>query len=222
MYLFVLLCFVCLYYAFAIQYITNTGYETFYASLAPQTPVITVKDGKVSTPENRPYFITDPDTHENIAVIDTTGQYKTNEQAKSIILITDTQFIVQKKEGETRIYTIPANFQALLDPQQINEMAHQFLSYLWIPFFFLILLCLYVYRILQALVYSIIGKIFASIYKVQITYSQIVQIMLIAITPAIIIAVVQHALSLSIPFDYLFYFLLAMGYLFYGIMANKT
>lgn len=221
LYLFILLTFICLYYAFATQSVTTVAYESIYTNMAPQVPVIAIKDGKIKTPENRPYFIIDPEDHGNIAVIDTTGQYKTNEQAKSIILLTETQLIMQKKSGETRIYTVPANTNAVIDPNEINTAVHKILPFLWIPFFVIFLFLLFVYRILQALLYSIIGKIFASIYSIQITYSQIVQIMLVAITPAIIISVVQHALHLSIPFEFLFYFLLSMGYLFYGIMANK-
>jgi hypothetical protein len=136
--------------------------------------------------------------------------------------VTDTQLILQKKKDETRIYTIPADTQAELNPQELNKIAHKFLGYLWIPFFVVFLLCIYVYRILQALLYSVIGLLFARINKVQITYGQIVQIMLVAITPAIIISFIQHAFLLTIPFEFLFYFILAMGYLFYGIMANKT
>ena len=221
LYLFILLSFICIYYAFASQSVTSLAYEAIYTSIAPQVPVIAIKDGKISTPEKKPYFITDPDSHENIAVIDTTGQYKTNAEAKAPVLLTETQLFMEKEKGEMRIYTVPANMETTVDPKEINVTIHQFLPYLWIPFFVIFLFLTFIYRILQALVYSIIGKIFANVYKVQLTYGKIMQIMLVAITPVMIISVIQHAIGLFIPFEFLFYFILAMAYLFFGILANK-
>lgn len=222
LYLLMLLTLVSIYFAIAMQHFVSLGYQSLYTSLAPQIPVLTIKNGKISTPENHPYFITDPNTKDNYAVIDTTGQYTTIEQAKSLVLITQTQVITQPKTNETKIYTVPADFQQSVDPKKINGFMQKILGYLWIPFFILSLIVFYTYRVLQALVYSIIGKIFAIIFRVQLSYVQILQIMMVAITPAIIISTIQHTLTIGIQHELSLYFLLGIMYLFYGIIANKN
>lgn len=221
LYLFVLLILVSLYFGFALQAITKTAYQEIYTKLSPQVPVITIKEGKLSTPENRPYLIIDPDTKKNLVVIDTSGQYKTNVDANASALITENQIFIQQKKNETRIYSIPENVEGVFDAQYVNDKINQYVGYSWIAFFILGLIAFYIYRVLQALVYAILGKIFAVIIKAPVSYFQIVQIMLVAITPAIIIYTIQLSLQYSMPYEALFYFLLSMFYLFYGIKANK-
>ena len=158
LYVFVLLILVCLYYGFALQQFSKLGYEEIYAKMAPQSPIVTIKEGKLSTPENRPYVIVDPESKNNLVVIDTSGHFKTVEEAKTPVLITETEVIMQHKTNETRIYSIPKNFDGVIDPKLVNEKVSQFLKIAWIPFFLFSLVVLYLYRILQALVYAIIGK----------------------------------------------------------------
>lgn len=220
LYLLMLLTIISIYFAISIQNIVTVGYEAFYTQISPQVPVLTIKDGKISTPENRPYFIIDPDTKFTYAVIDTSGRYTTIEQAKAPVLITQTQVITK---NETRTYSVPANnVEQKLDLQEINGYVHKFLGYLWIIFFMLCVFGFYVYRLIQALVYSLIGKVFAMSFKIPLTYGQILQIAMVAITPAIIISTIQYAVKFEMRHDLILYFILGIAYLFYGIFANKN
>lgn len=224
LYLFMLISFVSVYFSLHTQELVKIGYDKFYSVVSPQLPLMKIKDGKLSTPENRPYVITDAN-HKNLAIIDTSGQYKTLEQAKTMILVTQTQVIMEENKDETRVYAIPSGpsvVEQTIDPRKISAKIDEYLGYpLWMVFFVIFLFALYFYRIFQALVYSIIGKIFALMFKVNLSYGQILQIMLVAITPAIIIGAIQYATMVYMPLAMVFYFVLAMAYLFYGIMANK-
>jgi hypothetical protein len=208
-----------------MTYLFQHGINQFYAqysgAIVSQMPILTIKDGKMSTPENRPYLITDPD-HERIAVIDATGQYTTLEQAKTDILVTQTQVISQSKPNETRTNQLPPNFNAVIDPNVINAYIKKFVGFTWIFIFILFVVSAYIYRIIQALLYGIIGKIFSSICRVPLSYGQILQIVLVAITPAIIIATIVDLLNVEFPYEMWVYFLISMFYLFYGIIANKN
>jgi len=204
-----------------IQHMLNQGFTTHADEYLAQVPVLTIKDGKVSTPENHPYQIIDPATHALVAVIDTTGQYTTLESAKTSILLTQTALISQSRPQEIKTNTIPTTLTAVIDPQQIKEYIKDYIGYAWIILFIAFLIATYIYRIIQALLYSILGKIFSAICGVAISYTQVLQIMMVAITPALVVASVLEFLNITLPRANLIYFALAMLYLIFGILANK-
>jgi len=221
LYLLLIIALVSVYFAIAVQGLANVAYKQASANIFPQIPEISIKDGKLSTPEKRPYFITD--TNKKIfAVIDTTGQYKTLAQANAPLLVTETQIITEPKPNEMRIYTIPAKMEQKIVPQQIDFFLQKFIKFLWIAFFFTILIGFYLYRVIQALLYAIIGKIFSLIFSVKIGYGQILQIAMVALTPAIILSTLEYAFTFHVMYELLLYFILTLIYLFYGIMANKN
>lgn len=193
--------------------------------LFDQIPMITLKDGKVITPENRPYVIVDPDSKEKIAIIDTSGQYTSLEQAKTTFLVTQDSIISQKNANEISIYKIPNTVNMDINPSAvktfIQEKLASLLHYVWIPLFFLFLVFSYVYRIIQSLFYAVIGLLFGSMNGVSLTYGQIVQITMVALTPVIVASTVFDVFNIVFPFRGLFYFLLAMAYLWLGINGNK-
>src|SRR5438445_8530600 len=58
--------------------------------IVPQLPApMIVKDGKLVTPENKPYIILSKETKEVIAVIDTSGKYTDLATLKTPLLITE-------------------------------------------------------------------------------------------------------------------------------------
>ncbi len=204
-----------------VQSTLNHSYAKVSAEIVPQIPVLTFKDGKVSTPEAKPYFIVDPSSHKNFAVIDTTGQFTTLEQADTQILLTQTELITQKNENETRIDKIPANFNYAADPKVIDSYLVSYIRLAWLLIFPLCVMAAFIYRLIQVLFYSLFGKLFSLVSGADVKYGKIVQISLIAITPAIVLATIQDIFGVHVPFQALYYFLLSMCYIFYGIWANK-
>src|SRR5262249_996980 len=156
-------------------------------------------DGKLSTPENRPYIITDPETHDTLVVIDTSGKYTSLDQIKGGMLITQTEIITQTNPNEIKVNKIPNHLTTTLLPETIKADVQYYIHFAWIPLFIILLLASYIYRIVQAFVYSIIGKIFSVIGNIPITYSQIVQVAMVAITPVIVIATIINAFSIHLP-----------------------
>ena len=206
---------------YQVQHTLNLAYAKDSDKIVSQIPVITIKDGKVNTPEKRPYFISDPDTGEAIAIIDTTGQYNNLEQAKTAVLITQTEIISRSKPDQVRIDHLPNTLSLVVDPQVINSYVSYYLGFVWIFFFLSFVLLTYCYRIIQVLLYSIIGKIFCTICKVKLSYSQVMQIAMIALTPAIVLAAIFDFFNIQYAFQMFSYFILSMIYLFYGVKVNK-
>lgn len=206
---------------FKIQSSLSTFYTEQSNAYVNQIPVMTIKDGHVITPENRPYPIVDPKSHEVIAMIDTSGQYTTLEQAKTDFLITETKMISHSKENEIRIYNVPTSYSGDIIPQEINGALKKFIGFLWIPIFISLVIMTYLYRILQSLIYGLLGMMFTKMQGARLVYTQLVQIAMIALTPAIVIATILDSCQVSLPFQLLMYFILEMAYLIFGIASNK-
>lgn len=220
-YLLFLLALSWIYFTYQIQHGVNAFVGKDVNHLIAQMPVLTITQGKVSTPESHPYEIINPDNKERVVVIDTTGQYKTTEDAKSIVLVTQNEIIVQSKPNEKKTYQIPSNLNTTLEPSSISKFLQSILSFSWIGVFIVLLIGSFVYRLIQCLLYSIIGKIFALISDTPITYAQCMQIEMVAITPTIVVATILDALGVTFKLMFLCFFLLAILYLFFGIIANK-
>ncbi len=186
-----------------------------------QFPVMNIKDGHLSTPEKRPYIITDPQSHQVIAVIDTSGQYTTLEQAKTDFLVTETKMISHPAQDEVREYNIPTTYNGDIIPGEINTALKKFMGFLWIPLFISVVLLAYIYHIIQALIYGVLGVLFGKMQGVSLNYSQLVQLAMMALTPAIIISTILDACHINFPFQMLMYFIVEIGYLMFGIAANK-
>lgn len=210
-----------------VQKTLNEGYKAYSAQITPQLPVLTFKDGTVSTPENRPYIIKNPSTQETLAVIDTSGQYTNLDQAKAYVLLTKTDFITRKSQDTSAIKTdpIPANLSMTVDPQLLNQHLKSYVGYAWIFIFIAGVIGSYIFRLIQALIYSVIGKIYSSMTNANVRFGEVLQIALVSITPAIVLNVVVnlvffHAVGNGFILA-LGSFIVAMFYLFFGITANK-
>lgn len=204
-----------------LQIALNLAYSKNSDKIVSQIPVMTIKNGVMTTPENRPYFIHDLANKEIIAVIDTSGKYTSLEQAKAGILVTGSEILTQPKPNETRVNRIPTNLNMVLDPKVINGYIQKYLHFAWILLFVVFALFAYFYRIIESLIYAIIGKIYSAITGAGLLYDEILLITMMALTPPIILATVLDFFSIYFPYQALLYFVLAMFYLFYGITANK-
>lgn len=221
-YLFFIVVLAWIFPTFYIQLSINKNYAKHSQLYVNQLPVLTFNQGTLSTPEKRPYIVTEPGTSNIVMIIDTSGRYTNLEQAKATMLVTDKEIITRRNTNETRIYQIPTDFNKTVDPVVGNEYLKKFLSYAWIFIYIFGVIFIYIYRIIQALIYSLIGKIFAAIAKVSLSYTRILALSMVAVTPAILLGTLFQILKIYFPFQLIFYFILTMFYLFYGIVANKN
>ena len=204
-----------------IQSSLNLAFKKYSFEVFSQIPVVTIKDGKVSTPQPRPYAIYEPRSKDVAVMIDTTGKYRTLQDANASVLITETQVLYAGKKNEMRTYTIPSNYNRVITPVGIYSFISKFIGYLWIPIFLSCLFVSFVYRIIQVYLYGLIGKLFNYFYGgTDLTYIQMTQIAMIAVTPAIVLTTLNDWFNFHYPYQLLLYFILSLLYMFYGIVAN--
>ncbi len=199
------------------------GLSDFVATEAPkvvtQIPVISIVDGKASIAEPQPYYIKNPDTGANLAVIDTTGTIASPDDGKALVLITQKQAIFKKSEVETRAFSFQNVSRFTLSQEKITYWLNKTRSYLAPILYGLAVIFSFMYRVIQALMYAALGMIFVAWCRSERTYQQLLRLSVVAVTPAIIIKTIISMIDVTIPFSGLLYLAIALGYLFLGVQA---
>jgi hypothetical protein len=103
-------------------------------------------------------------------------------------------------------------------------MIQSWFGYAWIVYviiFIFMVIFFYIYRLIQALVNGVVGLIISAILKVNLDFTSLLYIAMVAITPVAIIASIVWATDIQIPLKGWLGFILTLGYVSFGIMANK-
>lgn len=207
---------------YGMQIALNKSYTKNSELIVSQMPVMTIKDGKLSTPEAKPYFVKDPETKGTLVVVDATGQYTSLEAAKAPVLVTQTAVISQTKPDQIRIDKIPNGLNMVVKPDVVNDYIKKYIGYTWILLFILFVIFSYILRLIQVLIYALCGLVFKAIFKVPLTYGQLIVITIVALTPVIVLSTILDLFGIFVPNEGLIGFMLTMLYLCFGILANKN
>jgi hypothetical protein len=185
-----------------------------------QIPTITVTQGRVSVDAAMPCIITNPEGGGRLAVIDTTGATTTLEQAQAPVLLTRTELIVREGADRSRTYELAEVRQLVVDHARLYD---------WLGFFrvwfvplasVFVVLFMYVYRIVQALLYGAIGIVFGRLLRVELDYPALLRVAVMALTPVMLLDTVLGIAGIAAPGPVSL--VLALGYLYFGIKANAN
>jgi len=184
-----------------------------------QVPKITIEKGEVRIDEPQPYYITVPDSNKIIAIIDTTGQIQSLDNTDAFVLLTKTKLISHQSKTETRIYDLTNVQHFVLEQSKIMKWL-DIGKKLLVPMFYPIVVAgSFIFRVIQALVYAAIGYIFDRWCKTKLSYSALIRLAVTAVTPCIIVGTIFEYASVKLPFAGFWFFLAAMGFLFFGVRA---
>jgi len=198
----------------------------FLAKHAPafisQIPAVTFSNGKASTDQDEPYFIKDSKSGEDIIIIDTTGQINSLNDTSAVMLLTETKLIIKKSDRQTQVFALSEIEDFRIDQDVVYGWLRIVQKWLAVVFFPFLVLGSFLYRLVQVLIYGIIGMLFASILKTDIEFQSLISITIMAITPVVILDAVMGSPGISAVFWRFVCFLISMGFLFYGIKANSN
>lgn len=206
-----------------VQPIINKSFNTFVEKYSSQIPSLKFKNGQVTTPDKKAYIIRDPEDNKVFGIIDTSGQYPDLEKAPvgTQLLMTSTQIFYRDKANQVKIQKIPTNFTYEIKPNETKSSLVHIVNWGWILLYPVLLFLSFIYRLIQALVYAVFGKIFAALSNNPLSYATILKLSMVSITPVIVISTILDVFGIDFYFDWLFYFLLAMIYLVFALGANK-
>ena len=204
----------------------NAGLGSFIDNDAPriisQIPVITIARGTASIEEPQPYYIKDPETGRPLMIIDTTGKITSLAETEAAVLLTKTEGMVRKSEMETRTFSLAQMGDITLNQGLIWELLTGTKKLLFPMLYPFAILGSFMFRIAQALIYGAIGMLFAFMFHSQKPYDALLRLAVVAVTPAIIIKTLVNLFGIVIPVPALWYFLIATGYLFFGVKAASS
>ena len=202
-------------------YMANVYFSNFVKNDAPafveQVPAIRIVDGELSIEEPQPYYITEPESGDVLAIIDTTGTIESLKDTEALVLVTETEIIWQKDQFQTQTFDLAPVEEFALDSDRIMGWLRVAGKYVGIVLYPLGLSSSYIYRIIQALIYAAIGLIFASSCKAVLSYATLIRLAVVAVTPCIITGTILDLASVSLP--PLLYLAAAMVYLYIGVKS---
>lgn len=203
-----------------MQHQLSLNYALYSAKLTDQMPVMTIEQGKITTPENRPYVVKDTNDLDTLLVVDTSGQIQSLEQANTGLLITQTS-IVTKSGNETKIIQLPTALNYTLVPMVVNEHIKNVVGYLWILLLPGLTLGSWLILLVKGLFFALLGRIFGAITRAKVTYGQCYVLFLVAVTPSLVLASVLEAWNAAFLHQSALILALTVAYLFFAILVNK-
>ncbi|MFZ0034529.1 MAG: DUF1189 domain-containing protein [Sedimentisphaerales bacterium] len=184
-----------------------------------QVPKITIEKGKVRIDRPQPYYITAPDSNKVVAIIDTTGQIQSLDDANVFVLLTKTKLLSRQNKAEVHTYDLAGVQHFELDRDKVMNWLHVGQKLLIPMFYPFVLLGSFIFRIVQSLIYAAIGLAFAGWCKTKLSYLSLIRLSVVAMTPCIIVGTVLEYASVKLPLAGLWFFLATMVFLLYGIKA---
>jgi hypothetical protein len=201
----------------------HTGFSNFITDDAPlvvnQVPEITITNGEVSVEEPQPYYIKAPDSNEVLAIIDTTGTITSLQDEDTLCLVTRREVVMRKSDVQTQTFDLSEVEDFVLDGDLIMSWLHALSKFFAIVMYPFALFGSYAYRIIQSLIYAAVGLLFAKWCHTTLSYTALLRLAVVAVTPAIIINTVFGVTGVRLPYAWLLYLLVALAYLFFGVKA---
>jgi hypothetical protein len=194
--------------------------DTESKKITEQIPAITISHGKVSTDVPTPYYIRDPDSGTPLAIIDTTGQYRTlDEKPANVLLLTDSKLIM-RNERETRTFDLSKVESLYVDRARVEGWLATAKTWFVPVAYPLALLFSFVFRTIQILIYALIGLLFAHLLHANLGYKTLMRLAAMAITPVLVLDLIMDFLPVSLPLWSLLGVGVALAYLFLAVKSN--
>lgn len=193
--------------------------ETKAPTITPQIPPIKIIKGQASVDVIQPYKIINPDSGTVLALIDTTGKTVSLEGTEARLLLTRTEVRYKKNDCTTTGFNFKMVEHFTLDQQRVSDWLKVLRDYGAIFFFLFAVIVSFAFRIVQLLIYAAIGLLFAKWCKTSQSYQTLLRLSGMAITPVIIANTVVEIANITIPLEWVLYFIAAMAYLFLGVKA---
>ncbi len=184
-----------------------------------QIPPITITKGQVSVNVQMPYLIKDPESNDPLIIIDTTGQTTSLKGSSALVLLTKTNLQMKKGPTESRTLELSSIGDLVIDQAVAYDWIETFLDYFIFVLYPLALLFSYSLRIIQAMIFTVVGMGLARSLRISLRVSSLMSLAIVSMTPAIILDAVYNYMDVTVPSWWLIDFLIALGYLFFAVSS---
>jgi hypothetical protein len=207
-----------------LTYKTRASVSDYVLREAPkiikQFPVVSISKGQVSVDVPMPYTIRDPESNAPLIIIDTTGQMTSLAGSEAIVLLTKTKLLFKREPKESRVLELSDIDSLVIDQSRLYDWMETFLEYFVFVLFPVALFFTFLFRMIQAVIYSIIATSFNKYFKLHFNYYPLLSLSIVSMTPAIILDTIYNYFELSIPFWWIIDLAVALGYLIFALKSN--
>jgi len=185
-----------------------------------QLPNMTFTHSELSIDKESPYQLKDKNGNVGI-VFDTRDNPEGLKPGTPGMLVTKTAIIYQTQYKETKTkYDEMSITDLTITRDQVKDFfqgARQWFSFI---IFAVMVPSAFIFLAIQAVIYAAIGMIFSNIAKANLTYGELMRLTAIALTPVLVLDTGLKLANMHLAFWPLLSFVIALGYLFFGVKAN--
>jgi hypothetical protein len=224
-YLFLLAAFSSLIWALIAFFFVAQLCDKHLLPIADRFPTVTAQNDKYSIDKPSPYFIED-DLLGTVFTFDTSGSTKALDHPG--VLVTDEAVInSQQRSGTNELkQTVAMQASGSKGTFGKNDARNMVLALRNFGPMLVFVICLFwltLFNFFQALIYGSLGLISNSLLKTRLTYSQLVRLAALAMTPPIVLNwLIKPIFTMPFGMEQGISFILSMVYLFVGVRACKT
>lgn len=207
-------------------FVTASVYKTI-----DQFPTIKINKSEINIDKESPYFVKNPDNPDQVIVaFDTTSDDPEIAKDQNIpVIVTKKKIITHERRGdkvvveEKPITEGSSSLDGLIiEPETITFVVNLFKNWLGLLLFFLMVPLGFIFCAIQVLIYAVIGKLFANIKNVNLTFGELMRLSVIAITPALVLDTIIKFTHAQMPWWPLAALVVSMIYLFLGVSAQTN
>lgn len=189
--------------------------------LAEQVPTIVFADGSASTPEAREYRITEPESGDLLAIIDTTLDTAPADLGGAFLFLTRQTLVIKKSDVETRTYQLSefGDYELTRDQSEgFIRLIGNWLALVCAPF---IAIGLIIVRVIQWLFFSLLVMSSQRMMKVEGSYVQTLRLTITAMVPALVVDLIRELAGAQPPFFGFVFLGLIIFYLYFAVAAQR-
>jgi hypothetical protein len=195
-----------------------------YPRVAREFPEFTIKNGQVTSSEQQPYDVKDPDTGEVLFRLDTTGKTKDLTQTKAIVLLTKDRLHTRDNRGNIKSYNLKQfNVDLTVNEQNLVRWMDNVARHgPWVFGVTLFVFKLVGYLIL-VLIVGALGLAISNSLHAGLTYAQTLRLAAIAATPGAVVGGLLWLVPVMIPCcgGEILVLLIMLGFVWFGVKANS-
>jgi Protein of unknown function (DUF1189). len=183
-----------------------------------QLPTLSIKEGTLQPLATRPLVILAPGSQQPGLIIDTSTQPKLDELSPQVWLLQH-QARVRQPDGNYQVVDFSSMGDLELDKPALMAFADKLRSIVKVLSFVPIQLSEFVYRLMQALLYSLAGLAYCRVLKVSLGYQALLRLTCVAMTPALLISTLLFFMGIQLPVLGVLYFVASQAYLYFAIQS---
>jgi hypothetical protein len=188
--------------------------------ILPQMPTMTFKEGRLTIDKELPYVITVNGT--NIVRFDKTSALPGDAAEYAPLVLGETSFAHHvRATGMVKEWIYKKIFSAIIDPLGIAKHIAFLKTWLGLIVALILLPIHFGFVACQTLLLGAIGRVFTSTMNFILSYSKLVRISVVAVTPGVVLGTLLIVTNQFFPLWLGIYGIMAAVYLFYGVYCNK-